>query len=302
MSPNRIYAGTDGSYRVKNISFTFSPEWDGLIKKLIFYPLWGAPIYSEYTDGEVVIPSRIMACVGENPFTVSGYTVTKDGHIGQKLVSSGGAICVSAAPDDKLLEPNPPAATVFEEILAKIGAPYISDDETWMLWDKDTRDFVDSRMPARGAPGRGLTVLGVFPTLAELDVSVKDPQIGDAYGVGDSPPYRIYIYNGRGWDDHGYLRGKRGNGIASIEQTVISDASSGENVFRFTTDDGEIVTLIVRNGERGERGYPGNVHIGSDLPPPGAVIWLNPDGTPIEIASNEEVSDMINAVFGAGSA
>lgn len=118
-----------------------------------------------------------------------------------------------------------------------------------------------------------------------------------------------------------------------MEQTVISDASSGENVFRFTTDDGENATLIVRNGERGERGYPGNVHIGSDPPPPGAVIWLNPDGTPdgvvvpaggktgqilrkrsnadfdvewgdlgIEIASNEEVSDMINAVFGAGSA
>lgn len=40
------------------------------------------------------------------------------------------------------------------------------------------------------------------------------------------------------------------------------------------------MTLIVRNGERGERGYPGNVHIGSDTPPPGAVIWLNPDGTP----------------------
>lgn len=87
-----------------------------------------------------------------------------------------------------------------------------------------------------------------------------------------------------------------------MEQTVISDASSGENVFRFTTDDGENATLIVRNGERGERGDPGNVHIGSDPPPPGAVIWLNPDGTPIEIASNEEVSDMINAVFGAGSA
>lgn len=278
MSPSRIDAGTRGSYSVKNLSFTFSPEWDGLIKKLVFYPRRGSPIYGEYTGGEVVIPARVMSCMGENVVTVSGYTVTDEGYIGHKIVSAGAVIYVPSAPDDRLQEPNPPEASAFEEILAKIGAPYISEDETWMLWDKDARDFVDSRMPARGAPGRGLTVLGTFPTLAELDASVEDPQIGDAYGVGDSAPYRIYIYNGRGWDDHGYLRGKRGNGIASMAQTVTSEVSDGENVFRFITDDGDEAELIVRNGARGERGVPGNVHIGPDYPPPGAVIWLNPDG------------------------
>lgn len=292
MTPNRIDAGTRGSYAIKNLSFTFSPEWDGLVKKLVFYPRRGLPVYGEYTGGEVVIPSRLMACVGENTFTISGYSVTDEGYIGQKIVSAGGAICVSLAPDDMLLEPNPPEASVFEEILAKIGAPYISEDETWMLWDKDMRDFVDSRMPARGAPGRGLKVLDTYDTLEELDASVKDPEIGDAYGVGTSAPYRIYIYNGRGWKDHGYLRGERGNGIASMRQTAVSEVSDGENVFEFISDDGDVAELIIRNGKQGERGVPGNVHIGPDTPPLGAVIWLNPNGTPDSPAQAPVIYDM----------
>ena len=283
MTPYRITAGTRGSYAAENVRFRFSVEWDGLTKKLVFFPQRGTPLYCVYRDGdEVVIPARVMRCAGDNVFVLSGYELT-DGKIGRKVVTATGIVYVAPTMSDTLNEPDIPEPTVFEEIIAKIGAPYIGENGNWYIWDEETRDFADSGVPAtgpHGETGRGLVILGKYDTVADLEEAVTDPEVGDAYDVGEDTPY-TYIWDGENWVSHGDIRGV---GIESVEQVQESMVSGGENVIRVTKTDGTYSDFSVRNGAKGERGVPGNVHYGSDAPPSDAVIWIDPSGLALPAA------------------
>ena len=59
----------------------------------------------------------------------------------------------------------------------------------------------------------GLTILGYYTTVEELESWVTQPQGGDAYGVGTTPPYNIYIWDEvqQIWIDNGTLDGEKGD-------------------------------------------------------------------------------------------
>lgn len=59
----------------------------------------------------------------------------------------------------------------------------------------------------RGATGKGLTILGYYPTKEALEAAVASPQIGDAYGIGAKAPYDIYIWDGEAWVNNGPIGG-----------------------------------------------------------------------------------------------
>jgi hypothetical protein len=61
-----------------------------------------------------------------------------------------------------------------------------------------------------GAQGRGLSVLGIYPTLTELQEAVTDPEAGDGYAVGTADDNEIYVWDGTGWANIGTLRGPQG--------------------------------------------------------------------------------------------
>lgn len=277
MEPNRIYAGTRGSY-ITDVSFSFSGEWEGLTKKLIFYPVRGTPVYTVYTYGTVRIPARVMRNAGISVMLISGYRVREDGKIGEKIITASASVLVESAESDIRNEPDIPEATVFEEIVAKLGAPYIGESGNWYIWDVDTHEFVDTGLPARGEKGetgRGLTILGKYSSLDELRESVKDAQPGDAYAVGAKAPYTIYIWDAvlQDFTDHGDMRGV---GISGIEQITDNTGSGEPNTIRITTDDGARYDYTVYNGERG---HPGNIWIGETEPTDDSyTIWLNPGG------------------------
>lgn len=211
MFPSTVNVGTRGSYAIENFVFEFSDEWRGLTKKLVFFPQRGTPVYCVVFEGdEVVVPYAVMKCAGDNTFIVSGYTVEGE-NIGVKRVSATGIAYVEPAPSDTLNEPDPPTPTEMETLIAKLGAPYIAENGDWYIWDPYTEDFVDSGTPARGPQGetgKGLVLLGVYETLSDLEESVTDPEIGDAYSVGtDVDAMTTYIWNGESWDNHGNIRG-----------------------------------------------------------------------------------------------
>lgn len=277
MEPRRIYAGTRGSY-ITEVAFTFSGEWDGLTKKLIFYPVRGKPVYINYTYGSEKIPYEVMRYSGDAIMLMSGYSVEPDGSLGDKIVTASAFVAVDPAESDTQNEPDIPEATEFEKIVAKLGAPYIGENGNWFVWDVYTHEFVDTGLPARGEQGetgRGLTILGKYGSLDDLRASVKDAQPGDAYAVGEKAPYTIYI-----WDDvsgdftnHGDLRGV---GITKIEQITDNTGSGEPNTIRIVTDDGADYDYTVYNGERG---HPGNIWIGETEPPDDSyTIWMNPGG------------------------
>ena len=64
----------------------------------------------------------------------------------------------------------------------------------------------------RGETGAGFLVKGYYETASALEASVQEPMAGDAYGVGVSEPYDIYIFDGvtESWINNGPLQGARG--------------------------------------------------------------------------------------------
>lgn len=299
MEPRRIYAGTRGSY-ITEVAFTFSGEWDGLTKKLIFYPVRGKPVYINYTYGSEKIPYEVMQYSGDAIMLMSGYSVETDGSLGVKIVTASAYVTVDPAESDTQNEPDIPEATEFEKIVAKLGAPYIGENGNWFVWDVYTHEFADTGLPARGEKGetgRGLTILGKYGSLDELRAAVKDAQPGDAYAVGEKAPYTIYI-----WDDvtgdftnHGDLRGV---GITKIEQITDNTGSGEPNTIRIVTDDGEEYDYTVYNGERG---HPGNIWIGETEPPDDSyTIWLNPGGAVSGFLESHQGTENAGRVLAVG--
>ena len=62
----------------------------------------------------------------------------------------------------------------------------------------------------KGEDGKGLTILGYYTTLVELEQGVPNPSVGDIYGVGLSAPYNLYAWDGTIWVDNGQLQGAKG--------------------------------------------------------------------------------------------
>ena len=65
---------------------------------------------------------------------------------------------------------------------------------------------------AKGEQGKGFRILGKYESLEALKEAVTQPEAGDAYSVGTSAPYDIYIYDGvtSDWTNHGKLQGAKG--------------------------------------------------------------------------------------------
>ena len=64
----------------------------------------------------------------------------------------------------------------------------------------------------KGETGAGFLVRGYYASASALEASVQEPMAGDAYGVGVSEPYDIYIFDGvtEGWVNNGPLQGAKG--------------------------------------------------------------------------------------------
>lgn len=99
----------------------------------------------------------------------------------------------------------------------------------------------------QGPTGKGLTILGYYDTLDALKTAVPSPDVGDAYGVGTSAPYNIYVFDGvaNEWKDNGQLSGGGGGGPlpdnvvtadGGAEMTFPLDLGGGPHTITFTDD------------------------------------------------------------------
>lgn len=59
----------------------------------------------------------------------------------------------------------------------------------------------------RGAEGKPFKILGTYNTIADLNMNVPSPEIGDFYNVGYAPPYNIYRWSGTTWENNGQING-----------------------------------------------------------------------------------------------
>lgn len=58
----------------------------------------------------------------------------------------------------------------------------------------------------QGPVGKSYTILGhAYDTLQELEADILAPEVGDQYNVGKVPPYNVYRWTGRSWEDQGTI-------------------------------------------------------------------------------------------------
>ena len=71
--PRKFIAGTKGSYGIEKLHISFSDEWAGLAKKVVFYPPNGEPVSVVYNDSPIDIPSEVMSVRGRTKYAIVGY-------------------------------------------------------------------------------------------------------------------------------------------------------------------------------------------------------------------------------------
>ena len=79
----------------------------------------------------------------------------------------------------------------------------------------------------QGNPGPGYVIKGdAFATLADLQSSVTNPEIGDQYNVGSAAPYLVYRWTGTTWENQGII----GSGIEQITIAEINTLDGGGTI------------------------------------------------------------------------
>ena len=123
-------------------------------------------------------------------------------------------------------------------------------------------DFTAEQLAAlkgeKGDTGSGLRILGYYETLTALESSVTNPSVGDAYGIGTSEPYNIYIYTSiNGWVNNGALQGAKGEDGHTPEKGIdyFTDADKQEIATAASEMIGQATDtkqgLVMVNGENG---------------------------------------------------
>lgn len=106
----------------------------------------------------------------------------------------------------------------------------------------------------KGDPGKNFIILGYYNTLEELQSGVPSPDAGDAYGVGVTAPYDIYIWDGIGleWVNNGTIQGPAGpKGDTGPQGDKGDKGEQGEQGIQGIQGEQGIP------GEKGEKGDPG---------------------------------------------
>lgn len=115
----------------------------------------------------------------------------------------------------------------------------------------------------RGDTGLGFKLIDYFPTEEELLANVTEPEPGNAYGVGTTQPYDVYVYGGlSGWQNYGQIQGAIGERGAFFYPEIDADG----NLSWWNNGDMENPApvnirgprgLVGDRGPQGERGLQG---------------------------------------------
>ena len=116
LEPTWAVVGTRGSFGSCLLKFDFSSEWDGMRKRVTFFPADGSDAVETWLEnGEALIPDEVMSAAGSAVFVIDG---ERDG---VRYVSTRGELRVidTAAPGGKN-----PLVTELREQLAALRAEY----------------------------------------------------------------------------------------------------------------------------------------------------------------------------------
>lgn len=104
------------------------------------------------------------------------------------------------------------------EIAVKNG--YVGTESSWLASLKgDPMTWEDlSPQQREELSGKDFQILGYYDSLEQLKQAVPSPERGDAYGIGTSYPYEIYVYDGvsKTWKNNGAIQGPQGKSAYEV--------------------------------------------------------------------------------------
>ena len=170
ITPRRVIAGTKGSYGIETLEFAFSAEWNGLTKRVTFYPVDGSPVSVLYEDEPINIPAEVTASAGVAQFTLSGI---RDGAV---LISVTGYLDVFDSNDpvgDPAVQPTPSDVSRIISLMNEAVACADSvreDADNGLFNGRDGHDGQDGEPGPRGADGApGADGVSPAVTITETD-------------------------------------------------------------------------------------------------------------------------------------
>lgn len=138
----------------------------------------------------------------------------------------------------------------------------------------------------KGDTGTGLTIMGYYSTLAALQSAVPAPNTGDAYGVGSSAPYDIYIFADGQWVNNGHLQGPAGadgvDGADGSQGPQGPQGAPGPN--SISTETQAAITGLIK----GAGGYAAQAVPGTDYAMPAAKQAVSDASANISLVDNTE--------------
>ncbi len=109
----------------------------------------------------------------------------------------------------------------------------------------------------KGDTGDGLKILGHYDTLQALQQAVPNPAAGDAYSIGTSTPYSVYIWDAKNsvWVDNGQIQGAQGAaGEIAIGTVETGAPGTDASVTNVGTAESAILDFVIPQGYTGASG------------------------------------------------
>ena len=104
------------------------------------------------------------------------------------------------------------------EIAVKNG--YVGTEDEWLSSLKGEPLTWEDLTPQQREElsGKDFQILGYYDSLEQLKQAVPSPGRGDAYGIGTSYPYDIYVYDGisKTWKNNGAIQGPQGKSAYEV--------------------------------------------------------------------------------------
>lgn len=137
----------------------------------------------------------------------------------------------------------------------------------------------------KGDTGKGLTILGTYPTLQALAEAVPSAEQGDIYNVGAAAPYEIFMWEDAagGFVSQGGLQGANG--------AVFTPNLAADGTLSWTNDGGLDNPVAVNiKGPQGEPGVNGEPGANGYTPIKGQDYFTETD-------KNELITSVKNSIF-----
>lgn len=183
---------TSGSVGINSVEFTFDSSWDGLSRVAVFKSNAGERSKVLDETNTCTIPHEVLAPGAAHSTLYAGVYGTQivngETIISRPTIWAVAAGCILPGVDQDASETVDPTPTQYQQMLSMASAsknpPKISANNTWLVWDLATNNYVDTGIAVTGPQG----IKG--DTGAQGTQGVQGPK-GDTGATGATGPQGV---------------------------------------------------------------------------------------------------------------